>query len=52
MNYYSNGEFTIDEVEMVNGYSLKKTGSNQYQGPCRYCRAARSDFFGRTCKSG
>lgn len=29
MNYYSNGEFTIEEVERGNGYPLKKTGPNQ-----------------------
>lgn len=46
MNYYSNGEFTIEEVERVNGYPLKKTGINQYQGPCRYCREEGGDTKG------
>ena len=46
MNYYSNGEFTIEEVERVNGYPLKKTGPNQYQGPCKYCRTAGGDTKG------
>ena len=46
MNYYSNGEFTIEEVERNNGYPLKKTGPNQYQGPCGYCRAAGGDTKG------
>lgn len=46
MNYYSNGEFTIDEVERVNGYPLKKTGPNQYQGPCKYCREEGGDTKG------
>lgn len=43
MNYYSNREFTIDEVERANGDPLKKTGINQYQGPCGYCRAEGGD---------
>jgi len=46
MNYYSNGEFTIKEVERVNGYPLKKTGPNQYQGPCGYCRKEGRDTKG------
>lgn len=46
MNYYSNGEFTIEEVERNNGYPLKKTGPNQYQGPCGYCRAEGGDKKG------
>ena len=46
MNYYSNGEFTIDEVERVNGYPLKKTGTNQYQGPCGPCREEGGDKKG------
>ena len=46
MNYYSNGEFTIEEVEGANGYPLKKTGINQYQGPCRYCREEGGDTKG------
>lgn len=46
MNYYSNGEFTIDEVERVNGYPLRKTGPNQYQGPCKYCREEGGDTKG------
>lgn len=46
MNYYSNGEFTIEEVERANGYPLKKTGINQYQGPCRYCREEGGDTKG------
>ena len=46
MNYYSNGEFTIEEVERNNGYPLKKTGPNQYQGPCGYCRKEGRDTKG------
>ena len=46
MNYYSNGEFTIEEVERANGYPLKKTGPNQYQGPCGYCRKEGRDTKG------
>jgi len=46
MNYYSNGEFTIEEVERNNGYPLKKIGTNQYQGPCGYCRAEGRDKKG------
>lgn len=46
MNYYSNEEFTIEEVERSNGYPLKKIGTNQYQGPCEYCRAESRDKKG------
>lgn len=38
--------FTIEEVEKFLGYSLKKVGVNQYQGPCPYCRQEGGDTKG------
>ena len=46
MTNYQNGGFTINEVENFLGYSLKKVGVNQYQGPCPYCRQEGGDNSG------
>lgn len=46
MKNYQNGGFTINEVENFLGYSLKKVGVNQYQGPCPYCRQEGGDNSG------
>ena len=37
---------TLEEVEKFLGYSLKKVGVNQYQGPCPYCRQEGGDTKG------
>ena len=46
MTNYQNGGFTINEVQDFLGYSLKKVGVNQYQGPCSYCRQEGGDNKG------
>lgn len=46
MTNYQNGGFTINEVQDFLGYSLKKVGVNQYQGPCPYCRQEGGDSKG------
>ena len=46
MSKFSNGGFTINEVEDFLGYPLKKVGVNQYQGPCPYCRQEGGDTKG------
>lgn len=43
MSKFSNGGFTINEVEGFLGYSLKKVGVNQYRGQCPYCRQEGHD---------
>lgn len=37
---------TLEEVEKFLGYSLKKVGVKQYQGPCPYCRQEGGDTKG------
>ena len=46
MSKFSNGSFTINEVENFLGCNLKKVGVNQYQGPCPYCRQEGGDNKG------
>lgn len=46
MTNSKSGNITLNDVEKFLGYSLKKAGVNQYQGPCPYCRQEGGDTKG------
>jgi len=46
MKNNQSGSITFNDVEKFLGYSLKKVGVNQYQGPCPYCRQEGGDTKG------